>query len=200
MKSILISIKPKYVADILNGKKTIEIRKTKPNVDLPIDVYIYCTKGKEKLFYSPREKRYKTNCFSKSFRDLNKNNPNIFNGKVVAKFTLNKVEEVFDDEDSTCWFTDTLNKPLQLQRKSCLDYVDISNYFNGNIGYAWHISNLVIFDKPKELSEFKTLKRAKATDCFVCDVYQLTEMCIGNRCLLPKPLTKAPQSWCYVEE
>ena len=44
MKSILISIKPKYVADILNGKKTLEIRKSMPKCELPIDVYIYCTK------------------------------------------------------------------------------------------------------------------------------------------------------------
>ena len=48
-KAILISIKPKYVAKILNGEKTIEIRKTMPK-DLPIDVYIYCPKDKEKLF------------------------------------------------------------------------------------------------------------------------------------------------------
>ena len=46
MKSILISIKPKWVAKILNGEKTIEIRKTMPKCDLPIDVYIYCTKEK----------------------------------------------------------------------------------------------------------------------------------------------------------
>ena len=41
----MISIKPKWVAKILNGEKTIEIRKTMPKCDLPIDVYIYCTWG-----------------------------------------------------------------------------------------------------------------------------------------------------------
>ena len=49
MKSILISIKPKWVAKILNGEKTIEMRKTMPKSDLPIDVYIYCTKDRENL-------------------------------------------------------------------------------------------------------------------------------------------------------
>ena len=44
-KSILISIRPEWVAKILNGKKTIEIRKTMPKCDLPIDVYIYVTHG-----------------------------------------------------------------------------------------------------------------------------------------------------------
>ena len=46
MKAILISIQPRWVAKILNGEKTLEIRKTMPKCDLPIDVYIYCTKDK----------------------------------------------------------------------------------------------------------------------------------------------------------
>ena len=74
MKAILISIKPKYVADILNGKKTIEIRKTMPKCDLPIDVYIYMTKNGGELFnglYTAPD----------------------MNGRVIAKFTLNKCQE-----------------------------------------------------------------------------------------------------------
>lgn len=52
MKSILISIKPEYVEKILNGEKTIEIRKTKPNIELPCKVYIYCTKPKKWYAFS----------------------------------------------------------------------------------------------------------------------------------------------------
>ena len=37
MKAIMISIKPKWVAKILNGEKTIEIRKAMPKCELPID-------------------------------------------------------------------------------------------------------------------------------------------------------------------
>ena len=59
MKSILISIKPKWVAKILNGEKTIEIRKTMPKCDLPIDVYIYCTKdNKHGLYWTEWDLKY----------------------------------------------------------------------------------------------------------------------------------------------
>ena len=168
MKAILISIKPKYVAKILNGEKTIEIRKTMPKCDLPIDVYIYCTKGEERLvdlrddsFYCGISKR--------------------LNGKVVAKFTLNKVEK----------FDVRLGHP----RIYCKAYVSdtelLENHYHNKDynAYAWHIDELVIFDEPKELSEFyhyvkynKEMARLNKQDWDFC------------------PLTKAPQSWCYVEE
>ena len=97
MKSILISIKPKWVAKILNGEKTIEVRKTKPNVELPIDVYIYCTKNREmaKMCKYPCDKE------TKAFLNL---------GKVVAKFTLNKVEEIkgYNDGYDLYFHTDTM--------------------------------------------------------------------------------------------
>ena len=45
MKSVLISIRPKWCELIANGKKTIEVRKTKPKCDTPFKCYIYCTKN-----------------------------------------------------------------------------------------------------------------------------------------------------------
>ena len=156
MKSILISIKPKYVADILNGRKTIEIRRTMPKCDLPIDVYIYCTKDKENnlLFLDWIDVPYKLekdcdddDLFMKNYSA---------NGKVVAKFTLRKVSE--SDKTNCCV-------------GSCLTYDEIMRYTKGKKFYAWHIDNLEIFDKPKELSEFY---------CRKC-------------------LKRPPQSWCYVE-
>ena len=173
MKSILISVKPKYVADILFERKTIEIRKSMPKCDLPIDVYIYCTK---EPFY-------------------------IFNGKVVAKFTLNKVEEIRYANFIGILekvFTDTLNEE-ELLKKSCLTREEIGEYLkisaNGLLGikegysggYAWHIDNLVEFDKPKELRMFEPFNNGMPQ-------YMFTQEGYGYR-----HLTKAPQSWCYVE-
>lgn len=43
-KAILMSIKPSWCDKIANGDKTIEIRKTKPKLETPFKVYIYCTK------------------------------------------------------------------------------------------------------------------------------------------------------------
>lgn len=155
MKSILISIKPRFVAKILNREKTIEIRKSYPKCDLPIQVYIYCTKSNYLGYISKR-----------------------YIGKVVAKFTLNKVEEI-----KTCEM-----HSAKLLDRSCLnanefyDYLTKGKNFLGQVlGYAWHISNLEIFDKPKELSEFRSIKQ------FMPSGYMID------------PLTKAPQSWQFVE-
>ena len=140
-KAILISIKPKYVAKILNGEKTIEIRKSIPKgfgkefLGLGgIDVYIYCTKDKK-------------------YANLI-NRGGFLTGMVVAKFTLNKVEEIkFDDK--------------QVQEQACLteeelfDYLFINKPYHEDMhkGYAWHIDNLEIFDKPRPLQPFFDLDR-----------------------------------------
>ena len=44
-KAALISIKPKWCEKIINGDKTIEVRKTRPKLDTPFKCYIYCTQG-----------------------------------------------------------------------------------------------------------------------------------------------------------
>ena len=46
MKSVLLSIKPEWCELIASGKKTLEVRKTKPKLNTPFKCYIYCTKGK----------------------------------------------------------------------------------------------------------------------------------------------------------
>ena len=157
MKSILISIKPEWVVKILNGEKTIEIRKTMPKCELPIDVYIYCTKDKTYAYFL---------------------NGNQINSKIVAKFTLNKVEEVKFDN-------------AQMQKQSCLTEEELFDYLFVNSpycetmrkGYAWHIDDLEVFDIPKEIKSFTVYYRGKSYP-------QNTSW----------KLMKAPQSWCYVEE
>lgn len=51
MKSVLISIQPKWCELIASGKKTIEVRKTKPNSYTPFKCYIYCTNKKPYLVW-----------------------------------------------------------------------------------------------------------------------------------------------------
>ena len=43
MKAVLISIRPEWVDKILAGKKTLEVRKNRPNMGTPFKCYIYCT-------------------------------------------------------------------------------------------------------------------------------------------------------------
>ena len=164
-KAILISIQPKYVADILNGNKTLEIRKTAPKCDLPIDVYIYCTKDRK-------------------YANLI-NRGGFLTGMVVAKFTLKnwtkwKVhpEEEPDEEDR------------EISKSSCLSVNETIRYAAGKPICGWHIDNLVIFDKPKEIKNFLTYSHIISGIGFKGE---------SKGFEILKPLTRAPQSWKYVE-
>ena len=199
MKSILISIKPKYVADILNHKKTIEVRKSIPKCELPIDVYIYCTKDNKQGLVWDNDGKCLVNSKLFPYDKGSPENHRLVNGKVVAKFTLNKVEHFEYDtcsRDIEGYWLD--NGELFKLKGTCLTKDEFINYIKFGEGYAWHISNLVIFDKPKELSEFYTLKCNQwKVPCNIKDVFGV-EDCY-DLCKMCKPLTKAPQSFMFVD-
>ena len=210
MKSILISIKPKWVAKILNGEKTIEIRKTCPKQlrgdtpikPEPIDVYIYCTKEED----IARIGRLGGDEFVCKMYPLNEvqwksmNKEYSAKGKVVAKFTLNKVEEYRP------FFHWCIEKETCLTRDNVLNYLDSEDSFVGNPKrqgkvYAWHISNLEIFDRPRELSEFKHIKPSICGKKDNNGLYQCDKCIYGNKESLEcrRNKVKAPQSWQFVE-
>lgn len=145
MKSILISIKPKYVAEILKHRKTIEVRKTKPKCDLPINVYIYCTKGDHIGYLSNR-----------------------YVGKVVAKFTLRKVEQ-FIDGIACATYPNNREYLDETIKKACLTYEQLCDYAPNESFYAWEISELKVYDKPKDLIYFGLL-RAPQSWCKVSEM------------------------------
>ena len=169
MKSILISIRPEWVAKILNGEKTLEFRKNAPKCDLPIDGYIYCTEpnAKETLSLFTKEAREHYGRVAEFIERKRVDNPNmrwsICNGKVIAKFTLRYCFTFTPDLS----FYDSGLKEVLL-KASCLSEEQIKAYADGaEFLKAWEISDLVIFDEPKKLSDFG--------------------------------LKRAPQSWQYVE-
>lgn len=159
MKAILISTHPEGVAKTLNGEKSIEIRRYAPKCDLPIEVYIYCTtlQRKHGVWNACLKHAFDGVWRVGNFLGSNENEP--VNGKVVAKFTLRKVEE------ERPFFHWCIEKETCLTRDEVLDYLDSKDRNNwnpkrqGGKVYAWHISDLVIFDKPKDVSEFG-LKKA----------------------------------------
>ena len=160
MKAIMLSIQPKWTAKILNGEKTIEIRKKFPK-DYVGWVYIYVTKEKDKheicIYDNPIEHRIM--CSRYHFLDNGEEarialfNPRYIKGKVVARFWCDKVEHYVKSiyNGKRCDYKELL-------KKSCIDGYDLVEYCNLTF-YALYISQLKIFDKPKELSEFG-LKRA----------------------------------------
>lgn len=182
MKSILLSIRPEWVAKILNGEKTIEIRK-KFTKDYVGWVYIYVSKNgnaiKDGLVYDDKGKGLvNKNLFpyAKGCPEHNR----LLNGKVVARFWCDKVEEITwrfnGDEDIYSNDEDTLLE------KSCLSHYELHNYLQRRLGYAIHISKLEVFDKPKELNSFHRE--------FICGKEKESWIQI---------ITKAPQNYCYVE-
>lgn len=216
MKSILISIKPYWVEKILNKKKTIEIRKKFPKAYVGW-VYIYCTKAKPymNLWVSLTEEKCKkvipsisewqedtdvdefmnvefVNKYPKyrgkkiTFRPYN------LNGKVVARFWCDNVTEYINGgqwhDDNTFGSYDDYIKDNILE-KSCLAEEELFDYCEDLAFSSIHISNLVIFDKPKELNEFKRLAKGNKLDHSIDAINYVGGL----------PLTKAPQSWCYVE-
>lgn len=149
MKAIMISIQPQWVEKILNGEKTIEIRKTMPKCEFPCKVYIYCTKGRQLTSFGVKSGGF---VFEK------------LNGKVIAEFMLDGVVK-FDIESIMF-----LGKQQELMQKSCLGGLSLRNYLGSGVGYAWYINNLKIYNKPKGLSEFicrKPLKRPPQDWCYV---------------------------------
>ena len=209
-KAILISIKPKYVADILNGKKTIEIRKSMPKCDLPCKVHIYCTKDTKHLvapFHFVEGWFYRVYDDNTSYANgCSSNIGETINGKVVAEFTLNKID-LLVDYGFGIHYVDKELKDLDLdflRTNSCLTDEQIyfylglkkdSGYYND--GYVWHIDDLIIYDKPKELSEFYK-KNTLNYDDFLFALYNGTQTYseyLKYQCSLKRP----PQSWCYIK-
>ena len=184
-KSILLSIKPEWVAKILNGKKTIEVRKKFPK-DYVGWVYIYCTKDRKSCLHYSKEYG--------AFNDLVGSVEHYSTigdgcGKVVGRFWCDKVDEIGNCsiDISYTHYTGNIYSEKEVCEGACLNWKDLGKYLKGENGYAIHISKLEIYDKPKELSEFKTRHFPQ----FAGFVKNKTHYEL-------KPLTKAPQNYCYI--
>ena len=193
MKSVLISIQPKWCELIANGSKTIEVRKTKPKLDTPFKVYIYCTNNKDMLWILKESERESRRKITSIFTAKDVGGSTKANGKVIGEFVCDEIICGF-------WISPFAD---YLQRQSCLSYNEVCDYANGKPIFAWHISDLVIYDKPRELSEFYTKCDEGCEDCDFwknvrvnADEYDMecSSSVYGHRAL-----TRPPQSWCYVE-
>jgi predicted transcriptional regulator len=115
-------------------------------------------------------------------------------GKVIGEFVCDEITPLFNVA-TTSWslLAGNIHEYAKgLVRMARLTEEEMHSYAKGKNCYAWHISDLVIYDKPRELSEFKKPCNHK-NDCCTCDRYDY----IGHRCY--DKITRPPQSWCYVE-
>ena len=121
----------------MEGRKTIEVRKTRPKMDTPFKCYIY----------------------------------KCGNGKVIGEFLCDQIINI----------TGAGRIPSDAARPTCLELAKLHQYLGAATGFGWHISNLKIYDTPRELGEFTGLRTTK-------DGFELSL------------ITRPPQSWRYVEE
>ena len=151
MKNILMAVQPKWLAKILNGEKTVEVRTRVPK-DFVGEIHLACTKGKPYLYYGDLSKQYEIDNYKNSWGDE-------LNGKVVAKFDYDYKKV---DEYPAFWFENTGIKELDYlvfpeeKEKMCLEDNDLRDYGKGKPLFAIPLTKLVAFDKPRELGEYAT--------------------------------------------
>jgi len=170
MQSVLISIRPQWCELIASGKKTIEVCKSRPKIPAPFKAYIYQTKPKDRLITILKdgdenygETYHGKPVFIKTYGDGYWTGRN---QKVIGEFVCDQIKKHSYDDfigavnadgserteaiqgEGTYWFWENERK------KTCLSQDEIFKYGGTKPLYAWHISALQIYDKPRELSEF----------------------------------------------
>ena len=186
MKSILISIRPKWCQKIISGEKTIEVRKTRPKMDTPFKCYIYCTADSPDLNIPISQERLMRDYLETgSMKSLN---CPLGNGKVIGEFVCDRIAMILPANEPYGIYDIDDDYVLQ----TCLENGALWDYGRGGRLYGWHISNLKIYDTPRELSEFE-----RHYECDGCDARWASEC---NACHDNGKLKRPPQSWCYVAE
>lgn len=209
MKAVLISIKPRWAEKIANGKKTVEVRKTKPKIYVPFKCYIYCTeKDYDKIF-----------CIDKFMHKV------FLDGKgkqkVIGEFVCKRIDRIGkrggNNNFDYCylplvWGNDDIEIEITDIRKSCIAIDDLNSYGASSAClYAWHISDLIIYDEPKELSEFYVDGDCDCMNCKNCawfdrgNGYNVEDDCNlaykgADEHKSYKPIKRPFQSWGYVYE
>ena len=142
---------------------------------------LYCTKAKPKLYNTDKGFVLTDFKLGEYF-----NNKVLLNGKIVAECDY-EVEEITSEKLDTgvgyepIFYTETID---DISKESCLTQFEIENYLGCKaggevVGYAIHIKNLNIFDKPRDTREYNTYNR------------------YGKVHIADIPIRKAPQNMMY---
>ena len=169
--------------------------KIKDNVDLKeMKVLLYCTKGKPYLYHIGVEKWwYNEGCYEpfdyregfEIFDELKKENRYkygdkdvqigaLLNGKIVAECEIDKVEGF--DITYPVYFSEVKDELEHITKGSCLSLMNLHHYLGTKKGYALHLSNVKVLDKPLSFDKDYIYKDYKSNAL----------------------ITKAPQNMCNV--
>ena len=184
-KAVMLSIQPKWVEKIVNGEKTIEVRKTKPKLDTPFKCYIYCTLPKY-----PHEDFIATDYPRPQFYG---------GGKVIGEFTCDQIIDAWWDYVPDAITREVAGGNLEALDGTGMTDEELFSYVGDSMRghcYGWHISDLLIYDQPRELTAFRRACK-NSWYCESCAMYWENNGTCGNESL---QIRRPPQSWCYVEE
>lgn len=207
-KAVLISIRPEWCKKILDGEKTVEVRRTCPVHGAPFKVYIYCTRTASKEFILDDHNWDVSSKNCGGWPDKR--------GHVIGEFTCKKITGLTHVGETGSWEPASLYvmapglyyKPAdELLKAACMSKETAEKYLKGRDGCGWHISNLKIYDKPRDLDAFSRfgfwgMNGTGVCGNYCCKNYEPPDSCMTpptckiNGCSVCRP----PQSWCYVED
>lgn len=174
-KAVLLSIRPEWCEKILSGEKTVEIRKTRPKLELPFKCYIYCTLAASKAFVSD-DRNWDVSAGSSRWPDKR--------GRVIGEFICDDIRRIGPEY---CVVKEDIESAIA---GSCLTVPQVKDYAGWKSGrsyadlkdlYGWRISDLRIYDRPRKLQELTGLRNTR----------------FGME---PVEIARPPQSWGYVRE
>ena len=162
MKAVLLPIRPKWIKLIERGEKTIEVRRSCPmQLTEPFKVFIYCTKGKDRLIsvMHDGEMNYGTVYHGKPvFITISEDAASRPKQSVIGEFICSEIQEHYMNQAGIEY----------LVEHGRMTEMDVLKYAGNRMRlYSWKISDLKWYAHPKTLEDFG--------------------------------LTRAPQSWQYVE-
>lgn len=197
MDAVIISIRQRWCGLIATGEKTIEVRKTKPKLNTPFKVYIYCTKSAKKTRIDWLDQA-------------------LGGGMVIGEFVCDRVFQYASDLFRSAPVEGADISTEDMVKCSCLTAKELYEYEHSAepkenciylVGlYGWHITDVKMYDKPKPLQSFNRPCPYKLPDgtrmevpC-PCDKYSwgFDEGTGKSYCM--RRLERPPQSWCYVED
>ncbi|MCR4720070.1 MAG: hypothetical protein K5768_10625 [Firmicutes bacterium] len=191
-KAVLVPTKPEYCHLIARGRKTLELRTRIPKQNPPYKCYIYCTSSDVHKCLMQNESgidlirciNYKTAISCGGY---------IVNGKVIGEYICDNILRHCESSNADI-----------AEQQGCVKREWIFEYSKGEEVKGMHISDLIIYDKPKELNAF--YRKCEKMPCEGCEhlkyqrvnsnEYDFDCEYFGYKI----PITRPPQSWCYVEE
>lgn len=203
-KAVLLSIQPRWCGLIASGKKTIEVRKTRPKIETPFKCYIYQSKSKDQLMYVMKDgdEDYGVIYHGKPvFIKTCSKYSNPYEQKVIGEFVCDRIIDV--DCDSIAPFDKSTG--IYIDKQCCLSREELWKYTGGHCAYGWHISNLKIYEQPKALEafspycHFQNSGYCQCEDECGCKKFMFNPFGDVKDVMCCNYVSQPPQSWCYVE-